>query len=85
MDVVSQDGEHNLENELRESHSTVNQCTHQIKELQQVANSLSESQVIKDFETVSSSGSAHAPGTPLIHRCFHVSFVATVIFLRSGN
>ena len=55
----------NLETELPEGQSTVNQFTHQMMELQEVINSFSESQDFKDLETASSSGSADAPAKPL--------------------
>ena len=48
---------------LQKRQSTVNQLTHQ---LQEVVNSLSESQDFKDFETACSSGSANAPGKPFV-------------------
>ena len=50
-----------LDTELRESQSTLDQLTHQMRELQKVAHFLRESQDSKDLETASSSGSAHAP------------------------
>ena len=75
QDAISQVDESNLETELRESESTVNQLTHQIKALQEVIHSLSESQDFKDLET---------QGQPTIQqhdsffRIFQVSRAATV-------
>ena len=66
QDAISQDDVTYLETELRESLSTVNKLTRQIKELQEVGNSLHESQDFKVLETASSSGSTHAPGIPVV-------------------
>ena len=66
MDAMSQDDGNSLEIELRRSQSTVNQLTNQIEELQEMAHSLSDSQQLKDLDTASSSGFAHAPGKPLV-------------------
>ena len=78
QDEISQDGDKHLGTELRESESTVNQLTNQMKELQEVVNSLSESEAFKDLETSSSSGSVHAPGKPFVFRVFQVCIAATV-------
>ena len=66
QDAISQDDVTYLETELRESLSTVNKLTRQIQELQEVGNSLNESQDFKVLETASSSGSTHVPGKPLV-------------------
>ena len=75
VDAVSEDGESNLETESRESQCTVNQLTHQMLELHEVINSLSDSQYFKDFETASNSGRAHAPGNPFVFSEFFMSAV----------
>ena len=64
QDAVSHEGEKILDTELLESQSTVNQLAHQIRELHEVTNSLSDSQDFKDLETASSPRSTHAPGKP---------------------
>ena len=62
MDAVSQDREKNLEIELRERPSTVNQLTHQMKELQEVL--VVSLKISKDLETASCLGSVRAPAKP---------------------
>ena len=70
QDAISQDVGNNLETDLWEIQSTVNKLTRQIKELQEVINSLSESQDFKDLETASCSGSAHGPGKQSVFPSF---------------
>ena len=70
MDANSQFDMNNLEMKLQESQSTVNQLTHQIKELEEVVNSLMESQDLTDLETARSSGSIHAPSKQMIFLVF---------------
>ena len=77
IDAISQDDGNNLETELPVSHSNVEHLTHQIKELQDVVYSLSESQDFTVLQTASASGSAHAPGKPSFFLFFHDSFAAT--------
>ena len=75
--TLSRTKEKNLDSELRESQSTVNQLADQIQELHEVINSLSESQDFKDLETASSSGSTHAPGKPSVFPSFQTFLAAT--------
>ena len=75
--TLSRTKEKNLDSELRESQSTVNRLAHQIRELHEMINSLSESQDFKDLETASSSGSTHAPGKPSVFPSFQTFPAAT--------
>ena len=59
-----------LDHELREIKSTVEKLTQEILELQEVLNSYSESQDVKDLETASSSGSAQALGKLSVFQSF---------------
>ena len=70
LDVVSQEGQNILDTELLERQSTLNKLTKQMRELQEGIISLSESQDFKDLETVSSSGSTHAPSKPSVFPSF---------------
>ena len=59
-----------LDHELRDSQSTFEKLSLEMPEVQEVINSLGESQDFKDLETASGSGSAHAPGKPSVFpRC----------------
>ena len=70
QDAISREGENIQDHELRESKSTVEKLTQEIRELQEVPKSYSESQDIKDLKTASSSGSAHAPRMPSVFPSF---------------
>ena len=64
MQSYSRHEEKMLQNEFRESQSTVNQLTVQIQKLEVYISSLDEARE-KDFETVNSIWSFHVPGQPL--------------------
>ena len=66
MDASSQHEEDHLEIKLQESSSTVIQLTHRIKKLQDLVNSLKESQDFRDLKTASCTGSTHASGKQVV-------------------